>query len=277
MNTTSYIDGFFCNLSPTLIVEFIEKANGPICYAAPGVQLAPAQALVKAADRLGPEMLTVWIDFDERVMRMGYGDIEAVTKLRDAGITVHHAPGLRSALIIADGEGYTYTPTPLYLEAEPNSTVRNALRLSTEQVSDALARLSPNANTAPKLLPEAQQTRMFQPPFEQNPAPVTDTQFAEVNKNLQDAPPIKFDLTRQVRVFEPYLQYVELKLTGAAIHRHRLAIPPSIQKLGGNEALEGRLRTTFDLIEKDGNLSPKALEDMVGEIRTSAVVKNYRL
>jgi hypothetical protein len=50
--------------------------------------------------------------------------------------------------------------------------------------------------------------------------------------NLKEAPPVRFDLARQVRVFEPYLQYVELSLTGAAIQRHRLAIPPSIQKLG---------------------------------------------
>jgi hypothetical protein len=62
-------------------------------------------------------------------------------------------------------------------------------------------------------------------------------------------------------VFEPYLQYVELSLTGAAIQRHRLAIPASIQKLGGSEELENRLRTTFDLIERGSKLSSKPLED----------------
>jgi hypothetical protein len=58
-----------------------------------------------------------------------------------------------------------------------------------------------------------------------------------------------------------------LKLSGAAIQRHRLTIPPSIQKLGGSKDLEGRLRTTFDLIEKGGKLSSKALEDALNEIR----------
>jgi hypothetical protein len=56
-------------------------------------------------------------------------------------------------------------------------------------------------------------------------------------------------------VFNAYLQYVEIKLIGAAIQRHRLEIPSSIQKLGGAKDLEGRLRTTFDLTEKDGQLS----------------------
>jgi hypothetical protein len=78
---------------------------------------------------------------------------------------------------------------------------------------------------------------------------------------------VRFDIARQVRVFNAYLQYVELKLSGAAIQRHRIAIPSSIQKLGSSKDLEGRLRTTFDLIERGGEFSSKALEDALNEIR----------
>jgi hypothetical protein len=88
-----------------------------------------------------------------------------------------------------------------------------------------------------------------------------------VKQQLEQAPPVRFDVARQVRVFIAYLQYVELKLSGAAIQRHRLAIPSSIQKLGGSKDLEGRLRTTFDLIERGDKLSSKALEDALNEIR----------
>ena len=58
-----------------------------------------------------------------------------------------------------------------------------------------------------------------------------------------------------------------MKLSGAAIQRHRLAIPASIQKLGGSKDLEGRLKTTFDLIKKGGELSSKALEDALNDVR----------
>jgi len=51
--------------------------------------------------------------------------------------------------------------------------------------------------------------------------------FAAVERRLEEAPPVRFDVARQVRVFNAYLQYVELKLTGAAIQRHRLSIPSS--------------------------------------------------
>jgi hypothetical protein len=104
-------------------------------------------------------------------------------------------------------------------------------------------------------------------PVEVSSEPVTEEQFTRVDQALKEAPPVQFDLARQVRVFNAYLQYVELKLSGAAIQRHRLAIPPNILKLGGSEDLEGRLRTTFDLIEKGGKLSSKKLEDELNEIR----------
>ena len=259
----------FCHLSSSSIAEIIDNAEGPICFAGPGVQAKPAFAMVNAAKRLGPEMLTVWLDFDERVMRMGYGDIDAVKKLRDAGITVYHAPALRSALIIADGAGYTYSPTPLYLEAEPGDEVRKALRLSSEQVAEALSRLSPAAKVIAVALsvnPE-ERARISNLPVEGHAVPIDDSQFKQVCRELTEAPPVKFDLARQVRVFEPYLQYVELSLSGAAIQRHRLAIPTVIQKLGGSKDLEGRLRTTFELIEKGSKLSSKPLEDALNEIR----------
>ncbi|MFO1322406.1 MAG: hypothetical protein U1F52_22615 [Burkholderiales bacterium] len=64
-----------------------------------------------------------------------------------------------------------------------------------------------------------------------------------------------------------YLQYVELSLVGAAVQRQRLTIPRNIQRLGGSEDLENRLRTTFDLIQRGSTLSSKPLEDQLNEIR----------
>ena len=96
---------------------------------------------------------------------------------------------------------------------------------------------------------------------------IADVEFVAVEKRLEEAPPVPFDIARQVRVFNAYLQYVELKLTGAAIQRHRLAIPSDIQTLGGSKDLDGRLRTTFDLIEKGGKFSSKSLDDALHEIR----------
>jgi hypothetical protein len=40
--------------------------------------------------------------------------------------------------------------------------------------------------------------------------------LAEVEQSLKDVPPVSFDVARQVRLFEPCLQYVDLNLTRAA-------------------------------------------------------------
>lgn len=229
-----------------------------------------AQAMIEVASRLGPETITVTLDFDERAMRMGYGSIEAVGLLRDRGIVVRNAPGLRTGLVIADRNGFIFTPTPLYLEAEPPSdSAPNAVRMSGDQVAESLARLSPAAKAiAIAQAKTLEQKRHIEAlPVDVGSEQVNDEDFAEVGYSLEDVPPVSFDLARQVRVFEPYLQYVELSLSGAAIQRHRFAIPQKIQKLGGSKDLEGRLRTTFDLIEKGGKLSSKPLEDSLNEIR----------
>lgn len=264
------IDALFCSLSPLRIAELIRSAQRAVCYAGPGIQLDLAQAMVETAGRLGKEMLTVSLDFDDRVMRMGYGDIGAVTLLLDAGISVNSSPGLRTALVVVDNEGYIFTPTALYLEAEPSDgAASNAMRMSGEQVSQALARLSPAAKAiavAQAKTPEAKQ-QIEALTVDVVSAPITVSKLAEVKASLKEVPPVRFDLARQVRVFEPYLQYVELSLSGAAIQRHRMAIPLSIQKLGGSKDLESRLRTTFELIEKGSKLSSKPLEDALNEIR----------
>ncbi|MDD2611032.1 MAG: hypothetical protein PHX60_15370 [Giesbergeria sp.] len=248
----------------------IADAQLSVCYAAPGVQLPVAHTLAAAVSTLGPEMVTVCLDFDERVMRMGYGDLAAVELLRQVGVVVRSAPGMRTALVIVDGAGFSFTPTPLYLEPEPApNAAPNAMRMSAAQVAEALARLSPAAKAiAIAQAPTLEEKRRIEAlPDDVGSKEIANTGFNEVAASLKDAPPVRFDLARQVRVFEPYLQYVELSLTGASIQRHRLAIPKAIQELGGSRELEGRLRTTFELIEKGGKLSSKKLEDTLNEIR----------
>lgn len=110
------MDALFCSLSPLHIADQVRRAQYAVCYAAPGIQLALAQAMVETAGRLGKELLTMSLDFDDRVMCMSYGDIGAVKLLLEFGIAVQSSPGLRMALIIVDNDGYIFTPTALYLQ-----------------------------------------------------------------------------------------------------------------------------------------------------------------
>lgn len=260
----------FFTFSSSRIADLLRRARHSACFIAPGVQTEVARALAEVAARLGPHAVAVSLDVDERVLRMGYGSLEGIKILRAAGVAVDHVAGLRTALVVSDTEGYVMTPTARYLETEPTlETTPNAVRLSGEQLAEAMARLSPVA----KAIAIAQTTdaegksRIAALPADVASEPLSREALQRVQQRIEEAPPVQFDLARQVRVFEPYLQYVDLALLGAAVQRHKLTIPASIQRLGGSGELEGRLRTTFDLIERRGALSSKRLEDELNEIR----------
>lgn len=257
-------------ITTSSISLLIGTAQQRVCYAGPGIHLVAARAIVDVARSLGPEMVTVCLDFDEQVMRMGYGDIEAVRIIRDAGICVTNAPGMRTALVIVDDEGFIFTPTALYLEPEPSEIAApNGMHLSAEQVTEALARLSPVAKAIAiaQARTPAERAHLEALPVEVGADELTSERFDGASENLKAVPPVQFDLARQVRVFEPYLQYVEVGLTGVAIQRNRLPIPANITSLGSRKELKGRLKTTFELIERDSKLSSKHLEDELNGIR----------
>jgi hypothetical protein len=203
---------------------------------------------------------------------MGYGSLEGVQALRNANVSITQTPGLRCGILIIDERGWIFTPTAYYLEQEPQSDeTPNAVELSPAQVSALAIRLSPAAKQEAILQAATTEERLAIDEIrnELGGSPVEDNQFLDVKHAVETAPPVKFDVVRQVRVFEPYLQYVELTLSGAAIQRHRVRIPKSLQNLGASKDLEGKLNTTFDLIGRGSSLSSKVLEDDLNELRKS--------
>ena len=78
------------------------------------------------------------------VWDMGYGSLEAISKLRDAGISITDSPGFRSGILIVDGRGWVFTPIAWYLEEEPQSDeTPNAIELSPAQVEEFALRFCP--------------------------------------------------------------------------------------------------------------------------------------
>jgi hypothetical protein len=111
----------FLSLDSSCLAREISLAERSVCYAAPGILREPAEALAALSRAFGPELITVCLDFDERVIRMDFGTLDAVKTLREAGIEVRSTPGLRTGLVIIDDTGYIFTPTSLYLEADERS------------------------------------------------------------------------------------------------------------------------------------------------------------
>jgi len=264
------MDKFFSTLTSGDMVRIISSAEASVFYAAPGLPTAVADAIVTSAKRIGSDLVNVCIDFDERVLRMGFGELEAVKKLHVSGIQLQSSPNLRIGLLAVDDNGFVFMPTALLLEAEMTEEQgMNAMRLTPQQAREAMARLSPAAKAVSVVLAKSDEERQQLSALktEKNPKVVQPSEIEKTEKAIDEVPLTKFDVARQVRVYNTFLQYVDIELLHASIDKKRVAIPAEIQALGGGQELDGRLKSSFDLIAKNSSISSKPLNDKVAKLR----------
>ncbi len=243
----------YLSLDSKKLAEKISNAQESVCYAAPGILPKVAKALVEVSKKIGTESITVCLDLNEGVFRMGYGDMKAVERLRKSKIKLNSSSGLRAGIIIIDNFGYMFTPTALLLEADEISDAPNAVRLLESQVTEVRIRISEKEReiVAQKAETEKERERIRQQDVEVESKEVQDSEIRDIKENLKKNPPAEFDLTRQVRVYSTYFQYVEISFQGVHIQRRRIPIPQGLISANAEEELSNKLRTTFDLIEKD--------------------------
>ena len=242
----------FRHLSSADIAGLVHTARQSVCYAAPGIQTDVAAAMVKTAERLGPGMLAVALDIDGHTMRMGYGDIKAARMLEKAGVKLGESPGLRSAFIIVDGEGWIFTPTALLLEADKgDATARNAIRMPPELAREAMARMSLESKSIVESQADSaeERERIDRAEVEVSTTHVCKGRLAEVENDLEIRPPVPFDVSRQVRVYEAYLGYVEIRWTSMRLDQKVVRIPPHWLKELSPNGEHNRLKTTFTLVD----------------------------
>jgi hypothetical protein len=260
----------FIALSSSRLVELICTAQKRVAVVAPSIHNDVGAALFNAVSRLGTDNIDIVVDLDEKVFRLGYGSIDAIKLLKENDIKIRHHKGLRIGLVIIDEQAWAFSPVALYIETEPDfDDLPNAVALSSEEAARLLLRVSDSARsevirtaTDPELIQEAKSAVVELSQFSDN-----SRKLDEVCKSLEDAPPVPFDVSRQVQVFEPYIQYVDLKLQGCSIQNHKMQLPPHILGLASTREFEDRLSTTFNLIEKSSSVSAKHLDDDVRKLR----------
>jgi len=295
----------FESMSSRKMAGLIRRAKTRVVVAAPALHDETAQALVEFSKVNDGANVEVVIDCDDEVLRLGYGDMKAITRLNNAGIPLRQSTGLRVGVLIVDDEGWLFTPTALYVQAEVHSDeTPNALRLSPQEAERVVQRLSVRANeearadhgtSSPRdgqaearadhealssedrqeeearadheALGSERRQKEEAPSIEVGLSEVSSQRISSVSRDLEQVPPVPFDVTRQVRVFQPYIQYVDISLRGCAIQRKKVNLPASIMDMGAESQVRDRLKTTFDLIERGSAVSSKGLEDELRKIR----------
>lgn len=190
----------------------IGSATRRIVLLAPAVSKLVAEALVERWRVLPPDAVSVILDINPEVYRLGYGNLEGLSLLEEAARQRNRAlnrhAGIRVGLLIVDDATIVYSPTPLLIEAGPrHPDTPNAVLLGQPP-----ATVAAELGEGPRGL--ADRTVGLDR--------VERGQIERVRADLVRNPPRKFDIAPTERVFNAHFEFVELELRGTAIHRREV-------------------------------------------------------
>jgi len=179
--------------------KLILSAAHRVVVMAPAISNTVAKAIGDRWRSLGADAVTVIIDVNPEVYRLGFGDFEALDLLEktaaDLGTTLNRHDGIRIGLLIVDDTTVVYSPTPQLIEAGPKKpTTPNAIVIG--HPPESIAR---ELGQGPKGLLD--QTVGLD---KAEKASITD-----VKLDLERNPPQKFDIARTIRVFNTHFEFVE--------------------------------------------------------------------
>lgn len=259
----------FTVINEAAIVRAVEQCSERLVYIAPGITEPIVRAMGELMARQPLPSLTVIIDTDPEVCRLGYGTVEGLKSLQFLAemqmLPVRFQPGLRVGVLVCDEQLSIYSPTPLLIEAGSNRADQpNALNLGKGAGSEGEHRPAmPGGVTALDLVltacaAEGESNPMI-PLANQAEIGARAASPALLDVALQDLarlPPKPYDVARTERVYNTKLQYVEFEVTGYKLAARRVQIPTDLL-VGTDKALEARLRNTFSLLEGKESLVVK--------------------
>lgn len=256
----------------------ISACRRRLVYIAPGITESLAKAIDALLIRNQAPAVTVIIDTDPEVCRLGYGTVAGLNCLQQLAeerhLPIRYQPGVRIGVLMCDEQMWVYTPTPLLIEAGIERCDHpNALLLDAPAAVSAVAHAcaAEGKTTKEALLPT-------QAEIGRQPASPQD--IATSLRDLQRQPPKPYDLARIERVYSSKLQYVELEVTGYRLASRRVQVPNDLL-VGNDRILESRLRNSFALLEgkealivKIADADPKTAEPRL-DPQHKPVMVNY--
>lgn len=239
-------DQLFSVVNDHALCAAIAASQRRLVYIAPGISGPVAEAIDDLLARADAPAVTVIIDTNPEVCRLGYGTVEGLKHLQrlaeEKCLPIRYQPGVRIGVLMCDEQMWVYTPTPLLIEAgaacsdQPNALLLTA-PTAVAAVAHACAAEGETGDDAP-LPNQAEIGRQA----------ATPQAIASSLQDLQRQPPKPYDLARIERVYSSKLQYVELEVTGYRLASRRVQVPNDLL-VGNDKTLESRLRNSFALLE----------------------------
>jgi hypothetical protein len=228
----------FTTATDDSLIALIEGARNRLALIAPALTTPVAEALAARMTNLSALSLTVILDADAEVYRMGYGDPKALEIIRKASneamFDLREQPGVRIGVLISDAQTMIYAPVSRNVEAGSTTEEKpNAIMLggaSTERLAEAAG--AAEGETEVGLMG------------------MEPTRVAHMEADLKTNPPRPFDLTRKLTVFVTEVQFIELRVPNATFSSRKIKLPASFQKLEDADLrrdIESNLKIPIDL------------------------------
>ncbi|HLY56429.1 MAG TPA: hypothetical protein VKS60_12785 [Stellaceae bacterium] len=224
-------DRVFTVASDEALVGLIRQAKRRLVIICPALTDAVAESLITRLPDLGALLITVILDADPEVYRLGFGSEKALDKIRAAGdpsfLDLRMQSGVRIGVVVSDDVTMVFAPVAQLIEAGSKSPTKpNAIVLGggvTDRLADAAgAGLADNrtARAAPQEIGEA---------------PLTPAAVAHLKDDLKQNPPQQFDVARSLRVFTSKVQYVELEVSNYRFSSRQVRLPQELLDVADDE------------------------------------------
>lgn len=231
----------FQEVNDAVLIDLIGRAQERIVFVAPGVHEPVAQALGCRLADIDKLQVTVVIDPDEDVCRIGYGDARGLELLSQyaqrQSFALMSQPGLRVGVLLVDDATLVWSPTPRSVESAPAG---NAGSPAASAPNGLLLGTNPGAQLAHAV--SAAGTETLPLDAEIGLEVITSAKVQKTLEGLARNPPIPVDLARITRVFSTKLQFAEFTVKGAKFSKRELKVSNDYM----NADIQGELKGLVD-------------------------------
>jgi len=88
---------------------------------------------------------------------------------------------------------------------------------------------------------------------------LSSAELADTKTALDENPPLKFDVARKIRVFNAFIEFVELEVRGTELSRRTVTLPPHLMAVAVKKT-RAQIETRFRLVPSDDTLSGEAID-----------------
>lgn len=250
------------------LVALVRAAQRRLVVIAPALTEVVASAVAARIPEHSKALsLTIILDADPAVYRMGYGDLAALTILRDASVAcefnLRTQAGIRIGLVMSDDQTMIYSPVPRHIEAGSTSNNHPNAIFVTASMIDAIA----EAAGAPDPSLGFPQPAA---PSEIGSKDLAPAELTALHEDLRANPPQAFELSRKVWMISSKVEYVELSVTNYRLGTRKVDLPAEFQTVSDpklRERIMGKIATPFrslgpqDIAKTDAAGSPTVSVD----------------